>query len=110
MGRVQPIDLWGLKSNCYGIVFPPISSTASKLLIDRPEMRPPIPGAHPAAVVQDGHREAGTDHTSHMCECVSVCVGACLCVWFSSGGGPLSVFAAKAKSPWVGSRLVPPTQ
>lgn len=71
MGRVQPIDLWGLKSNCNGIVFPPISSTASKLLIDRREMRPPIPGAHPAAAAQDGHREAGTDHT---CECVCVCV------------------------------------
>lgn len=68
MGRVQPIDLWGLKSNCNGIVFPPISSTASKLLIDRREMRPPIPGAHPAAAAvaaQDGHREAET--RSHVC-------------------------------------------
>lgn len=102
MGRVQPIDLWGLKSNC-GIVPPPISSTASKLLIDRREMRPPIPGAHPApAAVQDGHWEAGTDHMSQVYECV--------CMWVSSSGGPLSVFAAKAKSPRVGSRLVPPTQ
>lgn len=45
---VQEIDLRGLKSNCNGIVFPPISSTARKLLIDGREMRPPIPGAHPA--------------------------------------------------------------
>lgn len=56
---VQQIDLWGLKSNCNGIVFPPISSTATKLLIDRREMRPPIPGAHPAVTMQDGHREEG---------------------------------------------------
>lgn len=62
---VQEIDLWGLKSNCNGIVFPPISSTASKLLIDRREMRPPIPGAHPAVTVQDGHQEEG-EITQHM--------------------------------------------
>lgn len=62
---VQEIDLWGLKSNCNGIVFPPISSAASKLLIDRGEMRPPIPGAHPAVTVQDGHQEEG-GITQHM--------------------------------------------
>lgn len=56
---VQEIDLWDLKSNCHGIVFPPISSTVSKLLIDRREMRPPIPGAHPAVTVQDRHQEEG---------------------------------------------------
>lgn len=63
---VQEIDLWGLKSNCNGIVFPPISSTASKLLIDRGEMRPPIPGAHPAVTVQDGAPGGGRNHTSHV--------------------------------------------
>lgn len=64
-GGVQEIDLWGLESNCNGIVFPPISSTASKLLIDRGEMRPPIPEAHPAVTAQDGHREEG-EITQHM--------------------------------------------
>ncbi len=87
---VQEIDLWGLKSNCNGIVFPPISSTASKLLIDRREMRPPIPGAHPAVTVQDGHREEG-EITHHM--------------W-----GPF-LFCSQSQSqsqiPRVGSRLVP---
>lgn len=46
--RVQRIDPRGLKSNCWGIVFPPFSSSASKLLIDTHVLRPPIPGAHPS--------------------------------------------------------------
>lgn len=84
------IDLWGLKSNCNGIVFPPISSMASKLLIDRREMRPPIPGAHPAVTVQDGYQEEG--EITH-------------CMW-----GPF-LFCRQSQSqsqiPRVGSRLVP---
>lgn len=74
---VQEIDLWGLKSNCNGIVFPPISSTASKLLIDRREMRPPIPGAHPAVTCRTG---TGRREKSHI-----TC-------------GALFYFAAKAKA------------
>lgn len=48
----------------------------SKLLIDRGEMRPPIPGAHPAVTVQDRSGEEG--EFTHV--------------------GPLFCFAAKAKS------------